>query len=152
MRDILLVCGAGGATVRLECRVVRACDLCDAPEAPEAGQPLLLDKQPRVEVVVRLLGAGVQPRVEAVESGQRLGLIVPVGVGGPGPGVSLLDEILRGDPGTVHGLAGVQERHLSQFTMLSVPCQASGELTLAKTRLDPARVLSLSSEKLYNPP
>ena len=75
MRDILLVCGAGGATVRLEGRVVRACDLCDSPEA---GQSLLLDKQPRVEVVVWLLGAGVQPGVEAVESGQRLGLIVPV--------------------------------------------------------------------------
>ena len=151
MRDILLVCGACGARVRLECRVVRG-DLCDPSEAAQAAQPLLLDKQPRVEVIVRLLGAGVQPRVEAVESGQRLGLVVPVRVGGPGPGVALLDEILGGDPRTVHGLAGVQERHLSQFTMLRVPCQASGELTLAKTRLHPARVLSLSSEKLYNPP
>ena len=146
MRDILLVCGAGAA-VRFEGRVVRG-----HLHPTNTPQPLLLDKQPRVEVVVRLLGAGVQPGVEAVEPGQRLGLVVPVWVGGPGPGVALLDEVLRGDPRTVHGLAGVQERHLSQFTMLSVPCQASGKLTQAKTSLDPARVLSLSSEKLYNQP
>ena len=54
MRDILLVCRAGLA-VRLECRVVGG-HLCDPPKAAEA---LLLDKQPRVEVIVRLLGARV---------------------------------------------------------------------------------------------
>ena len=54
MRDILLVCRAGLA-VRLECRVVGG-HLCDPPEAAEA---LLLDKQPRVEVIVRLLRARV---------------------------------------------------------------------------------------------
>ena len=125
MRDILLVCGAGLA-VRLECRVVGG-RLCDPPEA---AQPLLLDKQPRVEVVVRMLWAGVQPGVEAVEPGQRLRVIVSVGVGGPGPGVALLDEVLGGDPG-IHGL-GVQQRHLSQFTRLLVPCQAWGDLAHAK--------------------